>query len=86
MDPRLRDDLAKRGRPPDNDHESIDFGDVRTAARILKLSTSYLNKARVTGSGPPYVKFGRAVRYHVPSLLAWAEAQTRRSTSDQEGV
>jgi hypothetical protein len=84
MAPTLRDDLAKRGLRPDNNHvsESSDYGDVGAAARILKLSKSYLNKARVTGSGPPYVKFGRSVRYHIPSLLAWAEAQTRRSTSD----
>jgi hypothetical protein len=84
MAPTLRNDLAMRGRPPDNDHASDpgDYGDVGAAARVLKLSRSYLNKARVTGSGPPYVKFGRAVRYHIPSLLAWAAAQTRRSTSE----
>jgi hypothetical protein len=84
MASRLRHDLAKRGLPPDNDHvsEPTDYGDVGAAARVLNLSESYLNKARVTGSGPPFVKFGRNVRYHIPSLLAWAEAQTRRSTSD----
>jgi hypothetical protein len=84
MAQRLRDDLAKQGRPPDNDHVGgpSNYGDVNVAACILNLSKSYLNKARVTGSGPPYVKLGRSVRYHIPSLLAWAKAQTRRSTSD----
>jgi hypothetical protein len=84
MAPKLRDDLAKRGRPPGNDHvsESGDYCDVCAAARILEISASYLNKARVTGSGPPYVKFGKSVRYHTPTLRAWAEAQTRRSTSE----
>ena len=80
----LRVDLAKRGRPRDNDDVggASEYVDVNVAARILSLSKSYLNKARVTGSGPPYVKLGRSVRYEVPTLLAWAKAQTRRSTSE----
>jgi hypothetical protein len=64
---------------------SSEFGDVHIAARVLDVSPSYLNKLRVYGSGPPFVKFGKSVRYHIPSALAWAAARTRRSTSDKGG-
>ena len=51
------------------------------AAKILGLSRSSLEKYRHYRDleGPPYVVFGRgAVRYHVPSLLEWAEGRTVR--------
>lgn len=32
---------------------------------------------RSTDFGPPYVKFGRIVRYPKDSLLAWLESQPR---------
>jgi hypothetical protein len=58
------------------------FVDAKGAAKILNISASFLNKARMTGDGPPYVKFGFHVRYSVPAILAWAESRTRSSTSD----
>ncbi|WP_146049924.1 helix-turn-helix transcriptional regulator [Roseovarius confluentis] len=51
------------------------------AAKILGLSRSSLEKYRHYRDleGLPYVVFGRgAVRYHVPSLLKWAEGRTVR--------
>ena len=59
-----------------------EYGSVQVAARMLDLSESKMNKLRVYGGGPPFVKFGATVRYHIPSLLEWAAAQTRRSTSE----
>lgn len=50
-----------------------------TAAAVLGLSRSSLEKYRHfhDPKGPPFVVFGRgAIRYHVPSLLEWAEART----------
>jgi hypothetical protein len=58
------------------------YGNVEIVARILGVSVSYLNKARMSGDGPPYVKFGRNVRYSIPEVLAWAEARARTSTAD----
>lgn len=49
------------------------------AAKVLGLSRSRLEKFRFykDPDGPPYVIFGRsAVRYHVPSLLEWAQSRT----------
>jgi hypothetical protein len=47
------------------------------------LTPNTLEKWRVQGGGPPYRKHGRYVRYHLEDLIAWSEAQKRRSTSDE---
>jgi hypothetical protein len=59
-----------------------EYLDVTETARRLSVSASFLNKARVTGDGPPYAKFAKAVRYHWPAVKEWAVRQTRRSTSE----
>lgn len=43
----------------------------RDAARILGLSVHWLRRERWKGGGPPYIKFGRAVRYERDTLLQW---------------
>jgi hypothetical protein len=79
MGPQLQANLAQAGLP---DNAASEYGSVKVAARAIGVSESYLNKLRAYGGGPEYVKFGRTVRYHIPSVLVWASAQTRRSTSD----
>jgi hypothetical protein len=51
------------------------------AAKILNLSTSWLAKARMDGTGPEFVKFGRAVRYRQLSLLKYIHEQSRTNTN-----
>jgi hypothetical protein len=64
-------------------HDAGDeYVDVAKAARFLGVSASFLNKLRVTGGGPPYVKIGSVVRYDVQTTREWAAARTRRLTSD----
>jgi hypothetical protein len=75
MGPQLKADLARR-------YGGGEFVDVNGAAAILHVSASFLNKKRLSGGGPAYMKFGRIVRYGVPGLLDWAAAQARRSTSE----
>jgi hypothetical protein len=58
------------------------FVDVLRAAEILDVSASFLNKARISGDGPRFAKFGHSVRYAVPDLELWAAARLRTSTSD----
>ena len=60
--------------------------DVAENAKRLNVSPSFLNKARLTGDGPPYVKIGKAIRYHWPTVMKWLEEQTRRSTSETREV
>ena len=56
---------------------------VEEAAARLKISKHTLNRWRVTGEGPPFVKYGpRLVRYIDRALDDWAVARTRGSTSE----
>jgi predicted DNA-binding transcriptional regulator AlpA len=52
---------------------------LRTAelARILKISASFLNKARSDGTGPRYVKIGKAVRYRAGDVSTWIIENSR---------
>jgi len=43
-----------------------------------------LNKRRVFGDGPPFLKIGRSVRYRPSDLDAWAATRLRKSTSDND--
>jgi excisionase family DNA binding protein len=52
------------------------------AAARLKLSRRFLEALRRTGGGPVFISFGRAVRYAVDDLDAWAASRKRTSTSD----
>ena len=57
------------------------------AAHYVGLSTSTLEKKRLDGSGPPFVRLGgRAVGYDLASLNAWLDRQRRSSTSDRDGA
>jgi excisionase family DNA binding protein len=59
---------------------------VSEAAHRLKLSASYLNKARLTGGGPRFIRLGRAIRYSVHDLDAWVESHGAASTSEYGGA
>ena len=53
------------------------------AADFLRLSLSWLAKARMRGDGPPYVKLGRSIRYREGALVQWLKSRARLSTSEQ---
>ena len=53
------------------------------AAEFLRLSVVTLGRWRVEGVGPRYRKFGRKVVYGQADLIAWADAQTHLSTSEE---
>ena len=56
----------------------------KEAAKLLKVSLSWLAKARMRGDGPPYVKLtGRTVRYTDAALIQWMKGRQRMSTSEQ---
>ena len=56
---------------------------VHDAAAWLGLSKSKLDKMRVYGGGPPYLKLGRRVLYDTRDLDEWSAAHRRLSTSCQ---
>ena len=56
---------------------------VEDAAVRLKISKHTLNRWRVTGEGPPFIKYGpRLVRYDPLVIDEWARKRTRASTSE----
>jgi predicted DNA-binding transcriptional regulator AlpA len=56
---------------------------VDEAAARLKISKHTLNRWRVTGEGPPFVKYGpRLVRYVEAVLDEWAQQRLHGSTSE----
>lgn len=61
------------------------FTPEETANR-LKVSLSYLAKARMRGDGPAFIKIGRAIRYSEAHLLQWMKSRQRLSTSEQYQV
>jgi len=55
------------------------------AAAYLGLAASTLEKARVAGTGPRFLKLGRAVRYLSSELDTYLLAHMVRSTSEPVG-
>jgi excisionase family DNA binding protein len=55
------------------------------AAQFLGVSVRTIQSWRVTGSGCPYVKLGRSVRYQKAKLIDWIEQNTRAHTSEGAG-
>ncbi len=56
--------------------------DTEAAAKRTGLSASSLEKLRVTGMGPAYLKLGRRVVYDIRDLESWMAARRVRSTSE----
>jgi hypothetical protein len=58
--------------------------DTGAAARWLEVSPSTLEKWRVSGSGPAFIKFGRVVRYDPIDLDAFKNGHRQQSTSEPQ--
>jgi len=54
----------------------------KEAARLLKVSLSWLAKARMRGDGPAYIRVGRSIRYAEAALIHWVKGRQRLSTSE----
>jgi predicted DNA-binding transcriptional regulator AlpA len=54
----------------------------REAALALRLSERTLERLRVSGLGPRFIKLGKAIRYREADLEAWITAHMRGSTSE----
>ena len=67
-----------------NEKALADFELLTTeeAARFLRVSVSFLSKARVRGDGPRYRKLSRSVRYTKTDLLLWLKACAKTSTAE----
>ena len=52
-------------------------------AELLGVSLSWLAKSRLTGTGPRFIKVGRAVRYARSAVREFLLSRQRHSTSEE---
>jgi len=64
----------------DQGHQRLRTG---RAADYVGYAESTLEKKRLTGDGPPFIRLGRAIVYDPRDLDAWLAARRATSTSDQ---
>lgn len=72
--------------PPSGGQKAVPADALLTppdAAKLLRVSLSWLAKARLTGDGPRFVKIGRSVRYPESFLREYIKMRTRSSTSER---
>jgi excisionase family DNA binding protein len=63
------------------DEETAEFLTPKQAAGYLRVSKSYLDKLRVYGGGPNFLRFGRKILYQKSELNLWAAERSFSSTS-----
>lgn len=51
-------------------------------AKLLGVTTKFLEARRCRGGGPDFVKIGSLVRYHPDALRRWISSRTMKSTSE----
>ena len=56
---------------------------LKEAAEFLRVSISWLAKARMRGDGPPYAQYNRAIRYPESGLIGYIKSRLRLSTSQR---
>ena len=77
-------DIRQTGTRPENPAMILPIVFTpKEAARSLKLSRSWLAKARMRGDGPPYIRIGRSIRYAEAAVIQWMKSRQRLSTSEQ---
>jgi hypothetical protein len=54
----------------------------RETAKHLRCSERKLERHRLVGDGPPFLKIGASIRYPLNELERWLADNTRRSTSE----
>lgn len=65
-----------------NNHNLNQMLRTPDAAAYCGISKSTLDKYRITGQGPAYIKLGRAVVYDISDLNRWLVERKVRSTSE----
>lgn len=52
-------------------------------AKLRNCSPSKINKERLTGDGPPFIKDGTSVRYRLGDYREWLAAKRRLTSTSQ---
>ena len=72
-----------RLRAPKTDTDFERLLTPKEAAKFLRVSELWLAKARMRGDGPPFMLFGRSIRYGWGGLVRWMKSCVRQSTSER---
>ena len=56
------------------------------AAELLKLSVRTVERLRVSGAGPKFLKIRHSVRYRPSDVEAWLKSRVVGSTSEEAGA
>jgi excisionase family DNA binding protein len=62
--------------------EMQDMFNTCEAAKYVSLASVTLERMRITGEGPAFVRLGRSVRYRRADLENWINGRLLRSTSE----
>jgi predicted DNA-binding transcriptional regulator AlpA len=79
----LQSSISAGGAPQKLTQASSVLLTPKEAALFLKMSESWLAKARMRGDGPPFIKIGRAIRYSEAAVQQWLKSHQHLSTSEQ---
>lgn len=79
---RINGGAARRPPKPTYEESPSRLLDTAEAAAYIKKSPSWLNKSRMTGTGPVYMKNGGNIRYQVRDLEIWMERNRRTAVYD----
>ena len=80
------EELKRPVHPQSSDDKSDIFLTPKEAAAYLRVSKSYLDKLRVYGGGPKFVRFTkRKILYRKSDLDSWASQHRFGSTSEYPG-
>jgi hypothetical protein len=60
--------------------------DQKQAAHFLRLSVRTLERHRLAGTGPPYARLGRVIRYRQQDLADFVERNLRTSTAENSAA
>ena len=62
--------------------------DTRQVAKVYNCTAQWLERMRIEGRGPKYVKIGRLVRYRLSAVEAWIAEQesATRTKLDRDGI
>lgn len=72
----VREELAAVSAPEAEPIGADEWLSTAAAADLIDASTSTLARWRAEGSGPPYSRHGRIVRYHRDAVQQWMRART----------
>ncbi len=70
--------MEKKANHDDQPTKAETLLTTEQAAWLLRISRKTLERMRVEGRGPRFVKIGRCVRYRQRDLLTWITTNTHR--------